>query len=383
MPEYTGVPMEDDPDVITDVALDELMLRVEGFDPKEAHLEVAVLEVVSRINAETRSLGKNVPDSIWRYFGKSLVNVLPVEEDSSTLLSTWTFVDPAGYTLEDGTTVAFRIAGDTLAPFQVVGDHVALPGERTLANIPLRAVEAGSGPNGLGPATLELVDALAFVQRVEATTTASGGVDPESEAEYMDRLRDEMTLLTPRFVLAADAAVLARRVTGVHRAIGVDNYNPTDGTFNNEKMVTIAVVDEAGQSLSVEKRQEVRDYLNTFREVNFVIHVVGPVYTTVNIVFGVKSYVGFDLEDLRGRCISALQQYLDPAVWAGGGESPPVWRTDDKVVRYLEVAQVLNLVEGVHYVTTLQLNGGTTDVGLGGVASLPTVGSITGTATNG
>jgi len=380
--EYVGVPVETDPDTITDAALDALAERVENFNPREAHLEVQLLEVVSRINAETRLLGQSVPDSIWKAFGTTLVRVLPVSDAHATTVSTWTMIDSAGYTLEDGTTVAFRVAGDALVPFQVVGDHVVSPGLTTATDVPLRAVESGAAGNGYGPGALELVDALAYVQEVRATRAASGGVDAETDEEYFGRLRDEMTLLTPRFVLARDAAVLARRIPGVHRALGVDNYNPLTQTFNNEKMITLAVADEQGLALSSEKRAEIAQYLNSMREINFIIHVVSPSYTPINVTFTVVAQAGFELASLAERVRTAVAAYLNPATWAGGDRNPPEWRSEDSVVRYLEVAQVVNNTDGVNYVKTLTVNGGTTDVPLAGVAALPTIGTLTGTASS-
>lgn len=383
MAEYTGVPVETDPDVIVAAALDALTKRVEGFEPREAHLEVQLLEVISRLNAETRFLGQSVPDSIWKSFGTTLVQVPPVESEHATTVSSWTTVDPAGYTIEDRTTVAFRIAGDQLVPFQVVGDHVIAPGLTTATDIPLRAVEPGVNQNGFGPGPLELVDALAFVRSVKADRITSGGVDSETDAEYFGRLKAEMTLLTPRFVLASDAAVLARRISGVHRALGVDNYNPVTLTSDNEKMITVAVVDQNGLELSAEKRAEVQTYLNSMREINFVVHVISPTYSTINTDFTVRSLPGFDPDSVASRVREALAQYLNPASWAGGNLNPPQWRTDDNVVRYLEVAQVVNQTEGVHYVQSLTVNGGTVDVPLTGVASLPVIGTNTGTANSG
>ena len=378
MVEYIGVPVETDPDVISAAALDALAARVENFDPKEAHLEVQLLEVVSRINAETRYLGQLVPDSIWKSFGTTLVRVLPVLNEHATTTSNWTMIDPAGYTLENGTTVAFRVAGDTLVPFQVVGDHVVSPGLTVATDIPLRAVEPGVAQNGHGPGPLELVDALAYVQSVAARRVTSGGVDAETDAEYFGRLRDEMTLLTPRFVLAADAAVLARRIAGVYRALGVDNYNPLTFTTNNEKMITVAVVDANGLALSVGKQEEVRAYLNSMREINFVVHVVPPSYTTVSIGFAAKALAGYEPTVVAERVRTALAAYINPATWAGGNRTPPEWRSSDNVVRYLEVAQVINVTEGVDYVVSLQLNGASADVPLAGVAALPLLGTNAG-----
>jgi uncharacterized phage protein gp47/JayE len=482
---YIGVPFETDPDVLVAEALDSLIANVPGFDPKEAHLEVWVLEVAARMNAETRNVGRLVPDSIFRYFGESLVSVVPVEAVSATALSLWTLQDDAGYTIEEGTLLAYRVTGDQLVAFVTAEVRVVPPGTST-ASVPIRASDVGTAANGIGTAGLELVDALAFVTSVAADDVTSGGVDAETDAAYLSRLRDEMRLLTPRFVLAEDAAVLARRIVGVQRALGIDNYDPgtdeiqrvtvtdaTGGTFTvtfegqttgalgweasaseiqaeleglsnvevgevaaaggplgtaavdvtftaglgvsdrtemtatssltgggaavtlatptegaaastgNEKMVTVAVVGADGLPLSQEIKDEVAAYLQTLREVNFIIHVIDPTYTEVAVTFTVVAESGYDLVDLDTRTEAAVNAYLSAAIWAGGGESPPTWRATDSVVRYLEIAEILNRVEGVDYVSALAVNGDTVNVSLTGVAPLPTVGSVTGSATDG
>lgn len=483
---YIGVPIEVDPDDLTAQALDTLVANVPGFNPKEAHLEVNILEVAGRMHAETRALARDVPDTIFRYFGESLVNVIPVEAQRASALTTWTMQDNAGYTIDEGTLVAYRVTGDRLVTFETTQARTVAPGSTTALEVPIRALEPGAAANGLGPAGLELIDSLAFVVGVAATAPTSGGVDAETEDAYLGRLRDEMRLLTPRFVLAEDAAVLARRIRGVHRALGIDNYFPginelqrvsvasaTGGTFtltfegqvtaaiaatataatvraalealsniapgdvtvtggplgttavdveftgalkasnrtqmtstssltgtgaavtittpregaapssNNEKMVSVAVVDVIGNALSAAVKAEVDAYLQDMREVNFIVHVIDPTYTGITVDFSVVAQAGFDLGDLGDRARAAVNAYLSPAVWAGGGDTPPTWRKSDNVVRYLEVAEVLNRVDGVDYVKTLTLNGASGDVALAGVAPLPSVTAVTGGAVSG
>jgi hypothetical protein len=377
---YIGVPIETDPDVLTNEAIDSLIAARPGFNPKDAHLEVHVLEVAARMNAETRNVARLVPDDIFRYFGESLVNVLPVEAKAATALTTWTMIDAAGYTIPAGTQVAYRVAGDRLVPFATTAERVVAPGSTQAIEVPIAALEPGTQANGLGPAGLELIDSLAYVSGVAATAATGGGVDAETDPAYLSRLRDEMRLLTPRFVLAEDAAVLSRRISGVHRALGIDNYDPVAATFNNEKMITVAVVAANGQPVTAATRQAVGDYLRSIRETNFIVHVIDPVYTVVGVDFVVVAHPGYDLGDLADRSRIAVRGYLSPATWAGGGDNPPTWRTTDNVVRYLEVAEVLNRVDGVHYVRSLTLNGASADVALGGVAPLPSVGAVTGGA---
>ena len=376
---YIETSISSDPDTIIQEALTSLISGFPGFVPKEAHLEVWLLEVISRMTAETRDMFNRVPESIFRYFGKSLINLAPVDGSPAEALTTWTMIDSTGYTIPSGTRVAYRITGDELKVFKTVEDHVVAPGGTSLAGVLVEALDDGTHANGLSPVALEIVDSLASVLSVTATTTTANGVDRESDDMYLSRLRDEMRLLTPRFVLASDAAVLARRITGVHRALGIDNYDPTPATFGHEKMMTLAVVGADGLALSAPIKAEVEAYLESLRELNFVLHVVDPTYTTINVVFTVAIYAGFDTADVDTRATQAVTDYISPSSWAGGDLNPPVWRAQG-VVRYLEVAEVLNRVDGVDYVSSLTLNGSSANVTLTGVAPLPQVGTVTGTA---
>lgn len=445
---YIGVPIETDPDVLTDQALDTLMANVPGTRPKESHLTTWLIEVCARMNAETRNVGRIVPDNIFRYFGESLVNIVPVQAASATALTTWTMQNNAGYTIDEGTVVAYRIAGDSLIAFSTTQRRVVAPGATQAFEVPIKALVQGTSGNGLGPAGLELVDSLSFVTLITASSVTGGGVDLEDDLAYLGRLRDEMTLLTPRFVLASDAAVLSRRIAGVHRALGIDNFEPSEviatagrtnasatitgplGSFvpedvgrtasgdgipvgatvtafvsatqitisanatstaasfpltlgsrlDREKMVAVAVVSATGTALSASVKAEVDAYLQGMREINFIVNVIDPTFTVIAVDFNVVSLPGFDLADLAERCRVAVRAYLSPATWAGGGETPPTWRTNKNVVRYLEVAEVLNRVDGVDYVSNLTINGGGVNVMLLGLAPLPSVGAVTGAA---
>lgn len=379
---YISVSLPDDPDDLTDEILQSLVANQPGFVAKEGHLEVSLLEVVARVISETRYLFNKVPESIFRYFGDSILNLPPVPGAAATAFTDWTMIDNAGYTIPVGTQVAYRIAGDKLRIFETTEEHEVSPGDTQALNVLIRSIEEGEADNDLGTSGLELIDSLAYVSALAAVAATSGGVDPETDDDYLSRLSDEMKLLSPRFVLAQDAAVLARRVAGVHRALGVDNYDPVGETYGNEKMITVVVVGEDGLALSSGVKTDVEDYLESLRELNFVVHVVDPSYTEIDVDFQVRVLSGFLTSDVTTRVTAALTEYLSPEVWAGGQEDPPVWRTNSDVVRYLEVAEVINRVDGVDYIETLTVNTLTADVDMVDVGSLPTVGTITGAATD-
>lgn len=377
---YIEVSIDSDPETLVQGALLELTQQIPGFVAKEAHLEVWLLEVAARLNAETLYAASTVPDLIFRYFGESLMGVPPIEARSAETLSHWLMIDNAGYTIPAGTVVAFQLTGDRLVPFVTMDTVVVAPGSIEALAVRLKAVQQGTLSNGIGPAGLMLVDSLAYVLSLEATQVTSGGVDQETDKSYMGRLSDELRILSPRFVLARDAAVLARRISGAYRAIAIDNYNTVDSTYGNPRMITVAVVDAAGLPVPTDVKNEVQAYLLSLREINFIINVTNPTYTPISVVFAVVADPNYSLDDVSFRTADAIRAYLNPAVWGGGDQTPPVWRASSNRVRYLEVSQVINEVPGVDYITTLLVNGDSVNVTLSGVAPLPSVGTVAGSA---
>ena len=227
MPEYITLPTVTDPDELAADALDRLAAAIPGFVPQEGHLEVALIEVLARQDAETRDVASLVPPAIFRYFGKSVLNVPAVDAAKSTAPSTWTVVDAAGYVIPAGTMVAFNRTGSEQVYFEVAEDVVIDPGQTSTASeeVQLVARVAGADANGLA-APVSLVDSLTFVSTVTTTDVSSGGVDGESDDAYLNRLAGELTLLSPRPILPADFAALALRIAGVDRAVAIDGYDP-------------------------------------------------------------------------------------------------------------------------------------------------------------
>jgi len=364
--QYIGLPIETDSAVLTATALDALVNAIPGYVPQEGHLEVRLIEILARMEAETRDVATRVPPSIFRYMGKSLLNLPAVDAAKASTFSTWTVKDAAGYTIEAGTLVAFAPSANKQAFFEVARD-VVIPGGSTstsVAEVELIATEAGSAANQLAVGTLALVDSLAFVTSVVSTATTAGGVDAESDIDYLDRLRTELTLLTPRPIRPEDFAVLARRIAGVDRAIAIDGYNPDNGTYNNERTVTVALADTEGQAVSSETKAAVVSYLESLREINFIVRAINPTYTVVPVSATVAKLPGVDKAQLAETIASALRVYLSPSEWD--------W---DTIVRHNELISLIDRIPGVDYVDSVTVPTG--NVILPGVAALVNAGQIT------
>lgn len=371
MPGYVELPVEVDEDALLAAAVERIQALFPGWQLTEAHLEAAILEEAIRLEAETRQVARSVAAAAFGTLLTKLHAVPAIDGAPATAPSTWTMVDAAGYTVPAGTVVAYETA-DGLVPFETVEDFTVPAGSTATAAgaVTLAARDNGVHANGLPAGTLVLVDALTFVTSVASTAATAGGVDPETDEEHIDRGADILTTLAPRPILPADFSRLARSVAGVHRATTIDGYNPADATYNNERMVTVAAVDANGDPLAASVKTDLADTLEAEREVNFIVHVIDPTYTGVDIVFTATALPGYVPADVEARAEAAVFAYLDPGSWGGGAESPPQWRRDTRV-RYLEVAQVINNVDGVDIIDSLTIDGASADVVMAGVAPLP------------
>jgi hypothetical protein len=223
---FVSVDFVTDSDTIADDAVDYLRAAMPGWEPADGNLEVWILQAVARQVAELTAVAADVPAAIFRQFGTQLVGLAPQAGARATLTSFWTARDNLGYTIPAGTQVAYRVTGDDLIVFEVVGDTVITPGATTLSGVALQATDVGTAWNAVPTGPLELVDALSWVESVTASTVSAGGLDAETDDAYLDRLADDLRLLTPRPILPDDFATLARNVTGVYRALAINGYEP-------------------------------------------------------------------------------------------------------------------------------------------------------------
>lgn len=384
MAEYITYPLETDPDVLVNDAYDYIKDKFPEWVPSEANFETWLLEAVSNMAADLRDIASAVPLAIFKYYGETIIGLPPIDAASASVDSTWTMVDNAGYTIEAGTLVGIPATGDELIAFEVSDDVTVDPGSTVTATgeVTLRAVETGADGSGL-TGTPDLIDSLNFVQSIALEGTTAGGVDEEEDTDYVARLVDDLRLLAPRPILPNDFTIFAREIAGVHRATSVDGYNPGDSSYNNDKMIAIAVIDETGAACGSGIKAEVDADLQARREVNFIVNVMDPTYTDIDVNFAGKCYPEFDPQEVEDDAIAAVTSYLSPANWGvptTQGSDPLAWYNDTKV-RFLELAEVLNRVEGFWYITSLTVQGAGTDVTLTGAIPLPQPDAITGAVT--
>lgn len=391
MPDYVSLPIETDPDALAQSAFDYLEARIPNWAPDDGQLDVWLIAAISRIAAELRDVASDVPTSIFRFFGANIIGLTPEDATPATGQTTWTVRDASGYLIEAGTVVSIRDSLGQDIGFEVLENYEVQVGQ-TVTNtggVTIQALEegaAGSGLVGVPTNSVDLVDQLDFVTAITLTGPTTGGIDSESDEDYLARLTGWLQLLAPRPIIASDFAAYAIQVVpGIYRALAIDNFIPP-ANFTAERAVAVIPIDVAGEPVSGGTKTQLDTDLQARRETNFIVNVVDPTYTIIDVSFAAKSFSGYDALDVKARAEAAVAEYLSPANWG----LPPFgdrqgWIAQP-VVRRFELSTVINNVEGVDYISTLTLAVppgalGTSDITMTGVGTLPRPGTIVGTIT--
>lgn len=393
---YIYDPIGTDRDALQQQAFDYIQARWPDWTPSDSNLEAWLIAALANMVAEARDVAADVPRAVFRYLGTSVLGIPPVDPTGAIVASTWTLTaNPTGITIPVGHLVGIADPEGETIVFEVI-QTVDVPAP-TLTTDPgqvlLRAVEEGEFANGLGGIDVEAVDieSRTWVDTILMTSATSAGNDGETDDEYLDRLSNRLTLLTPRPILPRDFALLAVDIAAQNgatvRALVLDGYNPVDETDDNERMVTVALVDrDSGGDVSGGILAIVDSELQAAREVNFIIHVVNPNRTTADTTVAFKVLPGFDLSETEDAVESALNDYYQSANWGSPANLEGFsWVNQDKI-RRMEVATAVNNIVGVDYITslTIGLNGGAQTTAeeftLTGAAPLTTPGAIVATA---
>jgi len=370
---FEDAPLELDADALARRAKRRLERRIDGLVLRDGHIVSMTIDEVARIAAQTafaadRALRRHAVAAA----GERLFNISRDEGARAEGEARITMIDTKGYNVDRGTIVAWQPTGDRRDDVEFeVSETTTVPQGDDEVVVPIVAVEqgeAGNDPPSDDP--LEVVQAIPEVASAEVETSPSGGRDDESQADYEDRLVEELRVLSEAGVTLEDYEVLARRTDGVERALALGDYDPDDPDETSPRHVTLVPLTDDGKPASDGVRDDLLADLDDKRTVNAVLHTTGPSYTPVAVEATVRRESGESTSAVEGRCEEAVQDLLSPAKWGGGDESPPRWQLRD-TVRYLEVASVLAGVEGVDFVESLQLNGADDDVHLSGDAPLP------------
>jgi hypothetical protein len=375
-----------DTDELTVSILDGLADRLPGWEPVEGSVETALAEEFA---AQTAVVAQAAVDSILvslvsigeSVYGLAAEQATPAQLPVLVTVSGIGDVIPAGLVL-----VGTNPAGVEVA-FEVPDDVVATDTDQRVL---VTATDVGTAHNGVAG---DLVVATATAVVVSARTLTENelnpdwqpvpGVDAETATAYLERLVEHLSTLRVGGVTAEDLAAVARTVPGVYRAVGVDLLDPENPNDITENSVTLAAVDVNGDPVSAEVLAAVATAVEAAREINLNVGTTNPTTTQVIIEFAAiadqapaTSTVGGGTigrpaapNAIRNAIVAAVRAYLRPG-WGLDPTRPRSW-VNKPVLGYLDVVRIITQVPGVAALTSLTINGETTDLTLEGPVPYP------------
>ena len=150
--------------------------------------------------------------------------------------------------------------------------------------------------------------------------------------------------------------------------------------YGQERTVTVAATDQYGQALSSTVTSALSAYLQSLREVNYIVNVIPPTYTPITVQWSGVAYSTDDPAAVLAAGNAAVAAYLDPLTWGQGAGSPPYWDPTQTSVWYLSIVALLGDTPGLQHLTSVQIGYsqssgaptlGTSDLALPGFAPMP------------
>lgn len=360
---------------------------IPGWEAQDGSPERALIEGVSIPIAENWQKAAESLQVSARWLASSVFQLDQHDAIPAGAPSTWTLLDDDGHTIEAGTQITVAGLDGSRVGFEVVADVTVAPGSTSTAagGVALIATEPGAASNNL-QADAQLESFVSFVDTVTLTAASSGGVDAEDDPAYLDRFVrfgrrfSDRVVLPEHFVLFALDWDDPTFGSPVERAIAYDGYNPADSTSNNPGMLTLSAIKADGTSIDSGDRTALKAALEAETISGFIVNVVAPTYTSIDVSFTITVYDTFDPTSVLAAAEAAVTSYLSPELW---GVPPYLTDTtgwiDEPVIDIGTLEGVIKNTDGVRRATVVQLEGGSVDVTLTGKPGLPTPGTITGT----
>lgn len=382
-----------DRDEIAAMSYEYIAAHFLGWEPADGDLEAFLIDGNALMVSVLAQLLQRVGVAIFKYMG-GLVGLTPLDARPATAGSTWTALDGNGHTIPAGTAVtATDTATGGQVPFDVAADVTIPPGSTVTqpGEVQLTASTPGASGSGL-TGQLAPVRVLDFFSSATIVGQTVGGQDPETDLQFVDRLRPLLELMAPRPILAPDfARMMALLVPGVLDAVAIDNYkpgppwDPAAEDTNASRAVTVVGRDSAGLALSSALRTQAYTLLAAYMPQDFRLYVIDATYTPVDVTFHAVTYSGWDPVAVHDQAVATVQAFLSPVNWGLPSFGDQRMWLNTATVRHGELYAALDRVDGLDYVDTLTIgiSGGTQDTtdthALTGVVPLPTVGAVAGT----
>lgn len=356
------------PQSIYDNAVNNLVVDLPDWVPREGNVEVVLLENLSLMLSEGIFTVNRLPSAITEILAK-LFGITRDAGAPPTCTLEFTMVNNAGYTIPAGTRVILPVqVGQVTITFSTNVDLVIAPGNLTGQVLATGDIFTALA-NGTNNTLVNMLESSLYVDQVEIVVAVADGRAPESDLDYFSRATTKFSRLNDTLVTPSDfrARTLEQDQSIYYRAEVYDNWDGSGGGPGSDPgHVTIAVYGPSG-TVSSPNKTALQTLLAAQAASMLSVHVIDPTVTTVAVTSQIVVESGFVSADVIQAVEDRLTEYLNTDTWPWG----------DTVYRN-ELISVIDQVPGVKRVNTLTTPA--TDTVLSGVANLVTVGTLTITA---
>ena len=305
---YVGVTVDDrDPQAVFDAMLAMVQQELPGWVPRNASLEVQLLEAFATgaadwIYATNRTVGALV---------EALVAIDGVERDEGAPGSgqvTLTFDGSVSFTIAEGDQF---VSADS-AVFLLAVRDTPVSGSSVVVDVE----ESEPGAAGLlaAGAAMSPVVGIPRLSTCVLSTAVTGGRPREDDLAFITRASLRRRRISNSLVTAQDFADAALEDPRVGRATAIDRWDAVGGTAVDGH-VTVAVYGH-GAALAGEVKDELTATIKAAALSILTVHVVDATRPTVAVTAGVTVASGFVGADVETACEDAIAGWL---AWNNAG----------------------------------------------------------------
>lgn len=196
--------------------------------------------------------------------------------------------------------VVVATQGENPAYFETVSESV-IPATALSVHAEVKALKAGTQGNVPANKICVIVTPVAGVTAVKNPDACYSGSDAESDISLRNRIKESLKYPS-NSTNCSYYKLLAEQVPSVSSASVVPRGRGA-GTVD-------VYVTAQGADVSDEVLLQVQEKLSEMREVNVDVKVYKAQHTVVDIYLKIDVAEGYEFEDVKARCVSALNEYI-------------------------------------------------------------------------
>jgi uncharacterized phage protein gp47/JayE len=347
--------------LLTD-ALTNMQVDFPEWVPRVGSAEVVLLETFALLVNDAIFAANRVPDGIvqamLKFYG---VERSPGVKPSTTLK--FSAANANGLTVPADSAVGVD-PGNGLDPVVFRTDvELVIPAGNDYGIVSATGTEYTSRANTVPAGTyLELLEASLWIDTVQINTAISGGADPETDAEFIQRGVNRFGRMSDTLVTANDFFLFVSESPYVTKVTVVDNMDPATWPVEEPGHITI-VMWGIGTTLTSPQKTSISEAIDLLKQLNLVVHLEDSLIETVDVQAEITYKPGYSQAGVVDAVDDALRAYLTPETWDGGD-----------TVRRNELITLISNIDGVDYVTDLVEPAA--DISLNNPGDLPQAGVV-------